>query len=251
MIALKELTAYLDDLLQIREVPDWKQAHNGLQVEGRARVRRIACAVDSSMQVLEAAREQEADLLLVHHGLYWQNIVPLTGINYRKAALLINAQMAVYSAHLPLDVHPEFGNNAVLARRLNLPATGVWGEKEGWPVGVWCQAERNRDDLLSQIRSELGVQPILAPGGPEHTQRIGVLTGAGADWLPQAAAAGLDTLITGEGPHHTYLQAEEMGINLIYAGHYATETVGVEALGKHLQARFGLEYCFLPHPTGL
>lgn len=248
---LADLAAYLDEYLEAARFRDSPGAMNGLQAEGRPEVRRVALAVDACLATIEGAAAAGADLLLVHHGLFWEPVAPLTGPRYRRVASLIRSGLAVYSCHLPLDAHPEVGNSAVLARLLGLSPEGRWGEVEGVPIGVWCPATLERRELVERIRNALGVDPLVIGTGPETCRRIGIVTGAGGAWIGRAAEAGCDTLVTGEGPHHTYFHAEELGINALYAGHYATETVGLRALGAHLAERFGLETLFLDHPTGL
>ena len=251
MIERDELIAYLNDYLALREIPDYKEAYNGLQVEGRREIRRVAVAVDAAAFTIDRALEADADLLLVHHGLFWGAKVPITGMVHRRLAPIIKRDLNVYSCHLPLDVHPEVGNNHVLARMLGLEPAGTWGDFEGVPIGVWAEAQMPRDEFVRRVSDVLNVSPLVVPAGPEITQRIGILTGGGGSLIGKALGAKIDTYLTGEGAHHTYFDAEERGLNLIYAGHYATETVGVRALARHLEARFGLETVWIDHPTGL
>lgn len=249
---LVELARYLDDHLRVSEVRDAREALNGLQVESRrGTVSRVAVAVDACAATIDLAAAAGADLLLVHHGLFWGGLRPVTGPQYRRLAALIQHDIAVYSAHLPLDCHPDLGNNPVLARQLGVSIRGDFGMYEGQSIGVWGEVSLGREALLDRIRELLGGTPRLLPFGPEHVARVGIITGAGARAIPQAAAAGLDTFITGEGPHWSFFDAEELGVNVVLAGHYATETVGVKALAAHLETRFGLPWVFLDHPTGL
>jgi dinuclear metal center YbgI/SA1388 family protein len=246
-----ELIAYLDDYLCLRDIPDYRPAYNGLQVEGPGEVRRVAVAVDACLFTIERAASAGADLLLVHHGLFWSETAPVTGAYYRRLAALIKNDVALYACHLPLDAHPEVGNNAVLARMLGLDPDGRFGDYEGAPIGVTARAGMSLADFVARVRCALKVDPFVIATGPEQVKVVGVMTGGAGSWIDQAAAAGVDTFLTGEGGHHTFFEAEERGINLIYAGHYATETVGVQALAAHLQERFGLESLFIDHPTGL
>lgn len=248
---LAELVEYLDDYLRIRAVPDAPQAVNGLQVANAGEVTRIAAAVDVCEATVRMAAEQRADLLLVHHGLFWSGAAPLVGPAYRRVAGLIGHDIALYSAHLPLDLHPDVGNNVVLARRLGVSLRGEFGEEYGVRVGVWGELDGLRATLQERLASVLGAVPRLLPFGPEHVRRVGIVTGGGGSFIPQAAAAGLDTYITGEGAHHTFFLAEELALNVFYAGHYATETVGVKAVAEHLATKFGVAWTFLDHPTGL
>src|SRR5205823_10994481 len=168
-----------------------------------------------------------ADLLLVHHGLFWGGLQQLTGRAYRRVASLIANDIALYSAHLPLDLHPEVGNNAVLARQLGVSLRGEFGEEYGVRIGRWGETDVSRDALARQLAALTSSAPRLMAFGPERVRRVGIVTGAAGSMIAQAAAAGLDTFVTGEGPHHTFFDAEELKLNVFYAGHYATETVGV------------------------
>ncbi len=248
---LTALASYLDGYLRVADVPDAPYAVNGLQVANAGTVSRVAAAVDLCEATVRMAAEQGADLLLVHHGLFWRGLQPLTGRAHRRVAGLIAQNIALYSAHLPLDLHPEVGNNAVLARQLGISLRGEFGEEYGVRIGVWGEVEVTRHALERQLAALTGSPPRLLAFGPERVRRVGVVTGAAGSMIPQAAAAGLDTFVTGEGPHHTYFDAEELKVNVYYAGHYATETVGVKALAEHLHERFHLPWTFLDHPTGL
>jgi dinuclear metal center YbgI/SA1388 family protein len=250
-VRLAELVRYLNDYLRVLEVPDYPEALNGLQVENAGEVTRIAAAVDLCEATVQLAAAQGADLLLVHHGLFWGGLKPLVGPRQRRVAALVRHNIAVYSAHLPLDRHAEVGNNAVLARALGVVVRGEFGKHEGVPIGVWGELSTQRAALQQKIAAVLGAVPRLMPFGPAAVRLVGIITGAGGSMIADAAAAGLDTYITGEGPHHTFFDAEELGLNVFYAGHYATETVGVKALAAHASARFRIPWVFLDHPTGL
>jgi dinuclear metal center YbgI/SA1388 family protein len=250
---LSELVPYLNQYLSIDDVPDAPNALNGLQVENTGTVSRLAAAVDVCEATIGLAADQGADLLLVHHGLFWGGLRPLAGPLYRRVSGLVHHNLALYSAHLPLDRHPQVGNNAVLARALAVTLRGDFGEEYGIPIGVWGEVNVEREAFSRRIGDVLGVVPRVLPFGPASVRRVGIVTGAGGggSLIRQAAAAGLDTYVTGEGPHHSFFDAEELGVNVIYAGHYATETVGVKALAEHLSAKFHLPWTFLDHPTGL
>lgn len=251
MAELIEIAEYLDDYLEIDRVPDHPGAHNGLQVENRSPIEKLAAATDACQATIDGAAEVGAQLLLVHHGLFW-DAGPAVGLSYRRLRALFDAEIAVYSAHLPLDVHSEVGNNVVLAGALGLEVEGRFGthlELEG--VGVWATTDLSRAELVGRVERVCGVEPTVVEGGPTHVRRIGIVTGGAGSMIEQAHEAGLDTFITGEGGHHTYHQAVELGLNVLYAGHYATETFGVRELARHLADRFGLEWEFVDHPTGL
>jgi len=250
----------LDALLTIREVPDHANAHNGLQVENRGDVAWIVAAVDASLATIEAVARAKGDqpgLLVVHHGLFWDGAQPLTGRRFQRASTLIRHDIALYSAHIPLDLHPEIGNNALLARRLGLEVEGRFGDYRGAPIGAWGRAPapiRSRTGLVTALAKALSLSSdaiTFIAGGPPTIERVGVISGAAGDMVAAARDAGLDTFITGEGPHHSYFDAMEWGINLVYAGHYATETLGVQALAARAADRFALPWEFSDHPTGL
>lgn len=247
---LKQITTYLDGYLGAAAVPE-APAVNGLQVENSGTVTRIAAAVDACEATIAMAAERGANLLIVHHGLFWGNPRPLVGPAYRRIAALTRHDIAVYASHLPLDRHLEVGNNPVLARMLGLKGGGPFGEFDGHTIGVWGECDVSRDAFVRALTTALGVAPRVLGFGPTQVRRVGIVTGSGGGIIPQAAAAGLDTYVTGEGQHWTFFDAEELRINVIYAGHYATETVGVRALAEHVAARFGVPWEFLDHPTGM
>jgi len=248
---LDELVSYLDDFLDTRAMPDYRDAFNGLQVQGKHDVKRIAVAVDACIATIEQAIGWGAELMLVHHGLFWGAKAPITGNYYRRIAPLIESGMALYSAHLPLDAHLEVGNNAVLMRKLGIEISGSFLPFEGVNIAYWGDTELPRVEFIQRVESVLNIKPLVMPFGTETVKRVGICTGGAGSDIARAAAVGCDTFLTGEGNHHTFFEAEERGINVLYAGHYATETVGVQALAAHLVDRFGFETTFLDHPTGL
>ncbi len=248
---LATIVAFLDTELRTHEIPDYPGAINGLQLENRGSVRKVVAAVDASLPVIERAAAAGASLLLVHHGLFWQGAKPLTGARLEKLRVALNADMAVYSAHLPLDIHPKFGNNALLANAINLRENSPFLEWKGIHLGLTGITEASRDEFVRQVSAAVGGPVHLCPAGPPVVRTVGVVTGGAGSEVEAAAAAGIDTFVTGEGPHWSYPLAEELGINVIYAGHYATETFGVRALATELAQRFALNCEFIDHPTGL
>lgn len=265
-VPLADIVAYLDDYLRIAEVPDHPNAVNGLEVENDGTVDRIVAAVDGSARTAdEADRAGGAGgtLLIVHHGMLWDGNVPVTGRRYRRLRALMDNNVALYAAHIPLDVHPEVGNNVVLAERLGVRIDGWFGEYRGIQLGVYGHVppalqsrSALREELGRILDEERGADersplPMMIPAGPEKIQRIGIITGAAGSMIGEASALGLDAFVTGEGNHHTWFDADELGINLCYAGHYATETLGVQALASHLSEQFDLPWEFHDHPTGL
>jgi dinuclear metal center YbgI/SA1388 family protein len=247
----EELVAYLDGYLRIAEVPDSDRAWNGLQVEGTREVARVGVAVDAGERVLEEAIERECDFVIVHHGLFWDGGLPVVGRRYRRLRRLIESGVWLYGAHIPLDLHPEVGNSAVLARALGVEIEGTFGDYGGVEIGVRGHLEMRREALAARLDELLGQPVRLLGGGKERVRKVGVITGAGGGMIGAAIAAGLDAYVTGEGTHHTWFDAMEGGINVYYGGHYATETWGVRALGRHLAERFSLEDRFIDLPTGL
>ena len=250
-IDLAAVVSYLDRYLRTSEVPDAPNALNGLQLANGGTISRVTAAVDLCDATVQMAAQQGADLLLVHHGLFWGGLQRLTGRAYRRVAGLIRHNIALYSAHLPLDVHPEVGNNAVLAHRLGVARRGEFGEENGMRIGEWGEVDIPRAVLAQRLGEVVGGHPRLMAFGPERVRRVGIVTGAAGSMIGQAAAQGLDTYITGEGAHHTFFDAEELGLNVFYAGHYATETFGVKALAERLCTEFDLPWTFLDHPTDL
>ncbi len=247
----ESLVQYLDEYLSIEGFPDYPPAQNGLQVEGPREVSRAAVAVDGSEAVIREAASRGVDFLIVHHGLFWDGQAKLVGPRFRRIRALIEGNVALYSAHLPLDAHPEVGNCAVLCRALGWSPQERFGSHQDHDIGWQCEVDYERDALVVHLGEVVGGPVRLIPGGPDHISRVGLVTGAAASLIPEASRQGLDALITGEGPHHTFHDAMEYGINALYAGHYATETWGVRALGTHLEERFDLHQEFIDMPTGL
>lgn len=251
---LESLLQYLDGYLGVSEHPDYATALNGLQVEGPSEVRHVVAAVDASEASVTAAVERNADLLLVHHGLFWDGLKPLTGRRFRRIKPLLIHDIGLYSVHLPLDGHAEVGNCAELGRALGLELEGRFAEYKGAPIGWWGTLPEATDSagLAERFGAALEGGPVrLVPGGPDRIERVGVVTGGGASFVEDAVALELDALVTGEGSHHTYFDAMELGIHLLFGGHYATETFGVRALARHLAERFDLTWDFVDQPTGM
>jgi len=251
MPALRTVTDYLDRYLKVKTVTDWPNALNGLQVENSGTVKKIGAAVDTCESVILEAIARKIDFLIVHHGLFWSGVQPVTGALRRKLKLALNGNLAIYSAHLPLDMHPVVGNNAVLCKALGFKKTTPFFFEKNQFIGLQAAASMPRSDLHRRLEKVLGGPVKLCPGGPLKVSRIGVVTGGAGGEVAKAAEEGVDTFITGEGPHHSYTAAEELGVNLFYGGHYATETLGVKMLAAHLSPRFLVQWEFIEHPTGL
>jgi dinuclear metal center YbgI/SA1388 family protein len=246
-----KLVNYLNDYLRIRDFEDY--GPQGLQVEGGDTVDKITCSVDAAQVALEAAVAAGSDFHLVHHGVFWGPAALLAGPLGQRVRTLFKADVSLYAAHLALDAHPEVGNNAVLARELGIEVSDWWAMANGNPVGVFGDAPAGltREQLVAQVNDLLGGDAQVEAHGPQQIKRIGIVSGGAAGEIAEAARLGIDTYLTGELSHSYYWDAAEYGLNVIYAGHYATETLGVQALAAHLSARFDLPFEFLDFPTGL
>lgn len=253
VIPLVELTAYLDELLEIGRWEAADSSLNGLQVEGAARVGALAFAVDTSQQTIDLCVQSGANFLIVHHGLFWGKPLAIAGSHRARVRALLDAGISLYAAHLPLDFHPTLGHNAVLARQLELTAEGPLATEKGLPIGLIASTARplGRETFVSHLDSLLDTSSQLLPFGPESVQRVGVCSGGGAKLLTEPLSRRIDTFVTGEASHTLYHFAREWGVNVLFAGHYATETPGLRALAGHLATRFGLSATFLDAPTGL
>lgn len=250
-IDLPSLVRYLDELLDCRAWDDF--GPNGLQVEGRREVRRIVTGVSACHALLAAAREHHADAVVVHHGLYWKGLPPVaTGWMQRRLLELLPHGISLLAYHLPLDAHPELGNNALGARALGLEAIEPFA-----PYGRGYIGTRGRfreplgvEAFLERCRTAFGGrQPLLLGAGPPHITTVGMVSGGAQSELYQAVAAGLDAFITGEASEWVTHIARECGLHYVAAGHHATEVAGVRALGEHLAERFGIEVELIEIPN--
>lgn len=248
---LSSVVAYADGLLGHGAIGDWAGARNGLQLENGGRVGRIAAAVDAHEGTIRMALEAGADLLVVHHGLFWSDVAPIAGRSYRRLAMAIRGGLAVYSSHLPLDLHPSIGNNVLLSRALGLGVGRAFFEEKGAKIGRLVEGRFRREALVRRMERALAGPVRVAGSGPAVCRRVGVVSGGAGDSVARVAAEGVDTLITGEGAHWTHGLALELGVNVLYGGHYATETFGVKALAARLGRRFRLPWVFLDAPSGL
>jgi dinuclear metal center YbgI/SA1388 family protein len=251
MATQSQLVDYCRDLLRIGEIADWPNALNGLQIENSGAVTKVGAAVDASTRTIDAAIEDGINFLIVHHGLFWPGLQPVIGSRRRMLERALKHDLALYSAHLPLDIHSVLGNNAQLASALGFDQTEPFLEQKGQCVGLKIRAQTSRTDLARKLEQSLGGPVKLFAAGPEQTKAIGLITGGAGSEIYTVAAGGIDTFITGEAPHWAAVAAEELGINLFLGGHYATETFGVKALAAHLSDRFDLPWEFLDFPTGL
>jgi dinuclear metal center YbgI/SA1388 family protein len=248
--SLKTIVAHCDKILRTRDIGDYDGAVNGLQVENRGGVTRIAATVDASLSTIKLAIVAKADLLIVHHGLFWNSRQPWTGRNFELVKLCVENDLAIYSSHLPLDAHPKLGNNAQLCASLGLKHLKPFFQTHGQTIGFKSKTKISRSELAVKLHRATGMKPKLIPGSKTVCENIGVVTGGAGGDLKLAASEGVDTFITGEGPHWTFGAAEELGLNVFYGGHYATETFGVKVLAALLSKKFRLPWKFLDYPTG-
>jgi len=247
-----ELIDYLNSTLRVDEIADY--GPQGLQVEAAGdEVQRVALAVDTAPAVVEAAAEWGADMLLVHHGLLWRSVERIAGPLGKRVRALLDNDMHLYAAHLPLDAHPEWGNNAVLARMFGIEVQEWWCAPTNTPLAVLGDAPPGTElkPFVAQVEARLNTKARVLAHGPQHVSRVAILSGFGADQAAEAQRLGADTFLTGETSHANFWAAADHGINIVYAGHYATETVGVRALGQHLAQQFGLDVEFFDFPTGM
>jgi dinuclear metal center YbgI/SA1388 family protein len=255
--ALGDVARHLDELLRTSEIPDYPGAMNGIQVEHEGPVTRCAVAVDASVQTIDGAIAGGANLLVVHHGLFWGGSQPLRGRTFQRVRRLLAHDVAVYASHLPLDLHPSIGNNALMARELGLTPSAGFARFQSIAIGLMGESDVESTTLAERCddlaRREGGRLVTLGVTAGRRSRRWALCTGAGAssETLREAAAAGIDTMIVGEGPHHTAVEAMELGIAVLYVGHYATETFGVRALGAEIERTFGIPWSFVAVPTGL
>ncbi len=251
MPALKSIVDHLERELRTGEVVDYPGAWNGLQIENSGAVFKVAAAVDACEAVIAEAVSRKVTLLLVHHGLFWNGVQPLTGAVRRKVKLALENDLAIYSSHLPLDLHPVLGNNALLAKALGCKGCEPFFFHKGQATGLQARVTLTLAELVRRMEKAVDGPVRVCPGGPAKVRRVGIVTGGAGSEVARAAAEGVDTFITGEGPHWSYTAAEELGVNVLYGGHYATETSGVKALAGHVSKKFRVPWEFIDHPTGL
>jgi dinuclear metal center YbgI/SA1388 family protein len=251
MTSLSEIVNYTNDFLRINEISDWDNALNGLQIENSGGVTKIGASVDASTRVLTTAAKQDVDLIIVHHGLFWPGLKPVTGVLRRQLELAFENNIALYGSHLPLDLHPQVGNNTQLAAALGLKSDQPFFEEKGQLIGVKARVSLSREELDRKLQKVLSGPVKAFMFGRKKTGTIGIITGGAGSEIYRVAREGIDTFITGEAPHWAAVAAEELGMNLLLGGHYATEVFGVKALAAHLSKRFSVPWTFIDCPTGM
>jgi len=249
MATLKHFTSTINELLDIDSFKDY--APNGLQVEGKEKLKKIVTGVSATQALIEAAIESDADAIVVHHGWFWDKEDPrIIGMKYRRLKLLMQHDISLLGYHLPLDAHPEFGNNAQLAKRLDIQIEGVMDEQGVGNFGRLAEYT-SLEALGEKIEASLQRKPLLVSGGDHAIRRIAWCSGGAQGWINKAADAGVDAFISGEISEHTVHIARESGVHYIAAGHHATERYGIKALGEHIAAKFGLlcEFIDIDNPA--
>jgi dinuclear metal center YbgI/SA1388 family protein len=251
MISLDQVVAFLDEELRTGSFTDYPGAMNGLQLTNGGKIGRVVAAVDASLPVIEEAAKGGPGLLVVHHGMFWQGAQPVTGAFYRKLKMAMDAGLAIYSSHLPLDVHPRWGNNILLSNALEIQDVEPFCLEKGVCIGLRGTWSGTRDALTQKLRAVLVGDVHLCPGGREVVSEVGIITGGAGSLVSKVAEAGITNFVTGEGPHWSYPLALELGVNVFYGGHYKTEVSGVQKVARVLSEKYGLPWEFLDHPTGL
>lgn len=249
----EELVRYLDTFFSVSSIAD--RSDNGLQIEGAGEVLKVGFAVDYCLASAEAAAESRCQMLICHHGFLWGASVPLRGMEYRRVKRVFESGLSLYGVHLPLDMHPEVGNNVQIARLLSMETEGEFPVDGGRFRGVLASLKEpvSPEVLKKEFDRIFRTDSLMVRGKKDAVQKAAVVSGGGASALAQIVDQGLDVdvYITGEPSHSQYHYAAESGVTVLYGGHYATETAGLKALSEHLESRFDLETVFLDLPTGL
>ena len=251
MASRDEIVSFLDEYLNIKAFPD--KSKNGLQVEGKSEVNTIAFAVDTTLRTIERAARSKADMMIVHHGIVWGSIDYVTGVTYRRLKALFDAGINLYVAHVPLDAHPEVGNNVQLLKILGLEPKEPFGEYGGITIGYIGEFEKTKpvEEVAQVLAEKLDTTVKTYEFGVREIRRVGAITGAGGFALEEAKRRDVDLFVLGEFTHANYLTAMDLGISVAVAGHYKTETLGVKALMPLVKEKFDVEVFFIDEPTGL
>ena len=245
MVDLHNVISFCDQRINLSEVPDFDGAHNGLQMENNGEISKIGASVDGGLVPFRLAIEKKIDLLICHHGIFWTPPIPMTGSNYEKIHLCIEGNLAIYGAHLPLDCHPEIGNNAILANKLGLEPCGTFLPFKDVDIGLLTTSSYDRKELVERLNDLFPAGFHAMEFGMGKPEKIAILTGSGQSAVDQILDAGADTLITGELKQHHFNLAQELELNLYACGHYATECFGVDALAREVSHQFDLPYEFV------
>ncbi|MBN2401210.1 MAG: Nif3-like dinuclear metal center hexameric protein [Spirochaetes bacterium] len=245
-----EIVRFLDERLDVRRIKD--KSSNGLQVAGKNEVTRIAVATDAAMATYKRAAAEGCDMVIVHHGLIWGGIQHVTHRNREHLKFLLERDINLYAAHLPLDMHPQIGNNALLAMQLGLEQRQPFGNYHGENIGISGKltAPLSAQEIADRFAAHLGGVPRIMGFGPKENRAVAIISGGGGSVFDEVIESGFDCFITGEVSHEIFHSALEGRVNVILLGHYLSETVGVRALGQETAARFGIPMVFIDEPTG-
>jgi dinuclear metal center YbgI/SA1388 family protein len=251
MALLSNICQFLNKELRISEITDTSQ--NGLQVEGKNEVKKAVFAVDASIETFQEACKRKADMIVVHHGLLWEKSRPITGILYRRFQILFKHEISLYAAHLPLDIHPKLGNNAQLMNLFITKKREPFGNYHGINIGFLgvLQRETTLSSVITKIENAINTKCKVFPFGKDKIKTIAVVSGGAADLIDEAVDKNVDLFITGEAKLYAYHIGKEGKINIVFAGHYATETLGIQALAKMIKEQFRIECEVIELPTGL
>ncbi|MFH1098257.1 MAG: Nif3-like dinuclear metal center hexameric protein [Candidatus Desantisbacteria bacterium] len=251
MAQLSNICQFLDKELKISEIQDASQ--NGLQVEGKQEVKKMIFAVDASLNTFEEAHKRKADMVIVHHGLFWDKPQSLTGILYQRLHVLFKHQISLYAAHLPVDIHPKLGHNAQLMNFFVTKKRETFGNYHGVDIGFlgFLHRETTLPAVVTKLEESLNTKCQVLAFGREKIKTIAVVSGGAAELAAEAVDKKVDLFITGESKLSSYYIAKEGKINVIFAGHYATETLGMQALSIVINEQFGVECEFVDLPTGM
>ena len=249
MASLNAINKFLNKDLKKSKIKDGSR--NGLQVKGRAEVKKIGFAVDACLETFKKAKKQKCDMVIVHHGLYWKKVKDKVGVIKKRAAYLKKNKISLYAAHLPLDLHPKYGNNVELCGLLGLKNLKKFGNYHGAIIGYYGNTNTTISSLVKKVQNKLKTKTINHLFGKKRIRKVGVITGGAASMVEDCKKYNLDAYVTGEPSHVFYHYNKEIGINVIFAGHYTTETLGVKALSKVLKEKFNIQTVFLHSPTGL
>jgi dinuclear metal center YbgI/SA1388 family protein len=245
----EEVVGFLDKELSIEKTQD--TSRNGLQVQGAERVSRLGLAVDACLEAYEAAAEKGCDMVIAHHGMIWGGLAYITKATYRQIKFLFDNGINLYAAHLPLDLHQKYGNNAQIADMLGLKSRRQFGDYKGTMIGFQGVLPKTLalHDFSGRLEKMLGGKNIVLPFGKKEVKSVAVVSGGAGDLIEEAIAKHIDCYVTGEAKHANHHAAKEAGLNVIYCGHYHSEKAGVMAIGKVLEKKFGIETVFLDVPT--
>ncbi len=246
MAKLSDILAFLNERMKIDSFPDFEGSYNGLQFENSGKVTKLAAATDCGIAEITAAKNWGADFLLVHHGMFWNNPLPITGASYEKFKMLLNADMAVFSVHLPLDADKEFGDSSLIAKKLGLEIVGGAFNYKGEDISIVCKAPKGgRRELAKRLQKIFPKTFKAFEFGSENPKNLIICAGSGSTSIMHLNEEGADTMICGELKQGNYVYAEDHKLNVYPCGHTATESFGIDALAKAVSKKFALEYKFI------